>query len=108
MKTAVVKKSNPYYPIHPGEIIKDEIEYRGISQRKLAMQMDISYTMLNEILNGKRPVNTEFALLIEAALGLDAEMLINMQTRYNLQVARKDAKNIARFKQLRKACASFL
>jgi len=40
--------------------------------------------MLNEILNAKRPVNTEFALLIEAALGVDPETLMNMQTRYNI------------------------
>jgi len=52
--------------------------------------MGISYSQLNEVLNGKRPVNTELALLFEAALGLDPEMLLNMQTRYNMQVARAD------------------
>jgi hypothetical protein len=40
----------PFEPTHPGEIIKDEIEYRGLSQRKLAAQMGISYMLLNEIL----------------------------------------------------------
>jgi addiction module HigA family antidote len=75
---------NLYHPTHPGEILKDEIEYRGISQRKLATEMDVSYTVLNEILNVKRPINTEFALLIEAALGLDAEPLLKMQARYNM------------------------
>ena len=43
----------PYTPTHPGEILKEEIEYRGISQKKLAEQIGISYTMLNEILNAK-------------------------------------------------------
>ena len=43
----------PSEPIHPGEILKDEIEYRGISQRKLARQMGISPTLLNEIVNGR-------------------------------------------------------
>lgn len=95
----------PYYPIHPGEIIKDEIEYRKISQRKLASQTGISYTLLNELLNGKRDVNTEYALLIEAALNIDAEALLRMQTRYNIQVANKDKKLIARLNNIRKACA---
>ena len=49
----------PFQPTHPGEVIKDEIEYRGISQRALAAQIGVSYTQLNEVLNGKRTLNTE-------------------------------------------------
>ena len=43
----------PYTPTHPGEVIKEEIEYRGISQKVLSQQMGVSYSLLNEILNGK-------------------------------------------------------
>ena len=57
-------KMEPFEPTHPGEIIKDEIEYRGITQRALAAQIGVSYTQLNEVLNGKRALNTELALLI--------------------------------------------
>lgn len=42
------------YPSHPGEVLKDEIEYRKISQRKLAENIVMSHTALNEILNGRR------------------------------------------------------
>jgi len=84
------KKHTPFYPIHPGEILKDEIEYRKIPQKELAKQMGVSYSMLNEILNGKRPVTAALALLFEAALELDAEMFVSMQARYNLQTARQD------------------
>lgn len=66
----IANNLTPSNPIHPGELIKDEIEYRGISQRKLALQMGVSPTLLNEILNGKRSVSTEYALLFEAALVL--------------------------------------
>ncbi len=100
------KRSEPFYPIHPGEILKDEIEYRGISQRKLASQLGISHSLLNEILNAKRQINTEFALLMEAALNLDAEMLVNMQTRYNIQTARQDVDKQNRLNEIRKICAS--
>ena len=106
--TMVANKLTPFYPIHPGEILKDEVEYRKISQRALARQMGISYSQLNEVLNGKRPVNTELALLFEAALGLDPEMLLNMQTRYNMQVARADQRTQDRWTEVRKLCASFL
>ena len=72
-----------FYPTHPGEILKEEIEYRGISQRKLAAQMGMSYTVLNEILNARRPLTTNTALLIEAVLGIEADTLMRIQTKYN-------------------------
>ena len=80
----------PFEPTHPGEVIKDEIEYRGISQRALAAQIGVSYTQLNEVLNGKRILNTELALLISAALDIDAEPLLAMQTCYNVITARRN------------------
>ena len=51
------------YPTHPGSILKDEIAYRGITQHKLAEQMGIPYSALNEILNGRRPLTEKTALL---------------------------------------------
>ena len=96
------------YPTHPGEIIKEELSVRGISQKQFAEYSDLSYTMLNEILNSKRPVTTEIALVIESALGISAELLINMQSSHNLQIARQDKKIITRLNKIRKACASLL
>ena len=90
----------PFVPTHPGEIIKDEIEYRGISQKQLSKQIDVPYTMLNEILNGKRPVTASFAILIEAAIGIEADLFVNMQARYNMQVARIDKKLQIRVKKV--------
>ena len=95
----------PYTPTHPGEVLKEEIEYRGISQKKLSQQMGVSYSMLNEILNAKRPVTETLALCFEAALDLEAEMLINMQMRYNMQAARKDSNLKARLSEIRKYAA---
>lgn len=65
----------------------------------------MSYTMLNEILNCKRPVNTEFAMLVEAALDIDAEPLLKIQTKYNMLTARKDKTFAERLEQVRKICA---
>jgi addiction module HigA family antidote len=80
----------PFSPTHPGEVLKNEIDFLKISRRELATQMGISYSILNGILNLKRPINMEFALRVEAALGLEAEMLINLQTRYNIHTTRAD------------------
>ena len=74
---------------HPGDVLKEELEARGISQKKFAEVLNVPYTQLNEILNGKRPVTTDFALMTEVALGINPELLINMQSRYNLSVSRQ-------------------
>lgn len=101
----IANNIEPAYPTHPGEILKEEIEYRGISQRKLAAEMDVSYTQLNEVLNGKRPLNTEFALLIEAALDLPAEPLLEIQARYNLLVVKQNSQFLEKLNKVRKIAA---
>lgn len=101
----IANNLTPSEPIHPGEILKEEIECRNLSQRKLAAQMGISPTLLNEILNGKRAVSTEYALLFEAALGIDAEPLLKMQAEYNMQMAKADKSFAERLANIRKIAA---
>ena len=93
--------------IHPGEMIKDEIIARGLTQKELAQQMGVSYTVFNEILNGKRPVTTEYALLLEAALGTDANIWIGMQAEYNMQKVKQDKSFMKRLEKIRKIAAFF-
>ena len=107
METLEANKMEPFQPTHPGEVIKDEIEYRGISQRALAAQIGVSYTQLNEVLNGKRTLNTEMALLISAALDIDAEPLLAMQMRYDVITARRNQSFVSRLKSIRKIAAAF-
>lgn len=103
--TMIANNLIPAYPTHPGEILKDEIEYRGISQRKLAEQMGLTYSVLNEILNARRPMTEKTALLFEAALGVDAEPLMRLQLKYNMQTTRKDETFMERLAQVRKIAA---
>ncbi len=93
--------------IHPGEMIKDEIVARGLTQKELAQQMGVSYTVFNEVLNGKRPVTTEYALLLEAALGIDANIWIGLQTSYNIQRAKSNRTFMQRLEKVRKYAAIF-
>ncbi|MCQ2150239.1 MAG: HigA family addiction module antitoxin [Bacteroidales bacterium] len=104
----MTQTNKPFIAVHPGELVKDKIEARGVSQKKLAEILGVPYTMLNEILNGKRPVTTETALLLEAALDINAEMLVNMQSSYSLQTARKNKTLTDRFTSVRQACAAML
>ena len=103
----IANNMEPYIPTHPGEILKEEIEYRGISQKRLAKDMGVAYTLLNEVLNAKRPVNTEFALLIEAILDLPAEPLLTMQSRYNVITTKRNRKFMDKLNNIVKKIAIY-
>jgi len=93
-------------PTHPGDVLKEEIESRGISQKRFSELLSVPYTQLNEVLNGKRAVTTDFALMVEAALGINPELLINMQNRYNMAIARQKPSLAGRLAAIRRACAA--
>ena len=101
----VANNITPAIPTHPGAILKDEIEYRGISQRDLAEKMGIAYSALNEILNAKRPVTEKTALLFEAALGVNAEPLLKLQMKYNIQTTKEDSSFMKRLANVRRIAA---
>lgn len=93
--------------IHPGEILKEEVEYRGIKQTVLAEQMGLSYKMLNDILNCRRPLTATTALLFEAALGVNAGLLMRMQLDYNMQTTQQDKSFIQRLERIKRIAAVF-
>ena len=92
-------------PTHPGEVVKDELEARNISQREFAQRVGISYTILNEILNAHRSMSANNALLFEAALGIPADSLMQIQTKYTMQTARRDSRITDWMKQISKVAA---
>lgn len=101
----IANNIEPLAPIHPGEMIKEEIECRGISQKKLAAQTGIPYTALNEVLNCKRPVSTEYALLLEAALGIEAGIWIQTQADYDLITTKRNKTFAQRLESIRRIAA---
>ncbi|MBO4655625.1 MAG: HigA family addiction module antidote protein [Bacteroidales bacterium] len=98
----IANNLTPYIPTHPGEIIKDEIEARGITQRQLSEVTGIAYSVVNEVLNAKRPVTVEYALLIAKALDLDADTFIRMQAEYDLQTTKRNQSFMRRLTAVRK------
>ncbi len=102
---AMAENDFGFYSTHPGEVIKDEIEFRKISQRKLAAEIGMSHTALNEILNAKRPVTTTSAYLLEAALGVPAAMLLKLQLQYDMKMAKSDKNLLDRLAAIRKIAA---
>lgn len=103
----IANNLKPYKPTHPGEVLKDELEYRGISQRGLAKEMGISYSVLNEVLNAKRALNPELAMMMEAALGVDAAPLLAMQNEYDMLMAERNESFMEKLKNIRRIAAVF-
>ena len=71
--------------VHPGMMIKPELDERGISQKEFAKMLDTQPSHLSEVLNGKRSLTTELAVKIEKTIGLPAKILLAAQTQYELE-----------------------
>lgn len=74
--------------IPPGEILAEELEARGLTQRELANQIGRPAQVINEIVRGKKAITPETALQLEQALGPSAEFWMGLQTTYELTLAR--------------------
>ncbi len=77
-------------PVHPGRILKRELEARDMSANRLAIASRLSSGRIVEILNGKRGVSPETALRLARYFGNDARFWLNLHTAYELAVAERD------------------
>lgn len=84
----------PFMAVHPGMMIKPELEERGISQKAFAQMLGTQPSHLSEVLNGKRALTTELAMKIESAIGLPAKILLSAQTQYELESAGADTQKV--------------
>ena len=77
----------PFVATHPGEMIKDELKERKMTQKQLAAESGIKASVLSETINGKRSVSLNVAVALEKVLGVPADVWMNMQTQYDLDTA---------------------
>ena len=75
--------------VHPGNILKLELEEREIKQKDFAERLGIAASNLNEYIKGKRGFSAEFSLKLEDLLGIPASNWMNLQKNYELIIARK-------------------
>lgn len=73
----------------PGELLKEELAERKITQTEFAGRLGMRQSHLNEILQGKRRMSAQMALKLEKELGASAEFWMGLQTRYDLEVERQ-------------------
>jgi addiction module HigA family antidote len=76
--------------VHPGRILKREIEARGLSANKLALALRVPSGRITSILNGKRAISPETALRLAQYFGNSAQFWMNLQSRYDLAVAEQE------------------
>ena len=77
----------PFIATHPGEMIKDELKERKMTQKQLAEISGIKASVLSETINGKRSVSLNMAVALEKALEIPADIWMNMQNQYDLDSA---------------------
>ena len=80
--------------IHPGEILLEEfLEPVGISQYRLAKDINVPPRRVNEIVLGKRAITPDTALRLSRYFGLSERFWINLQTRYDIEVEKDKLQN---------------
>lgn len=78
-----------FSPIHPGEILREEFLIPlGVSQYRLAKEIHVPARRINEIVLEKRGISADTALRLGRYFGTTAQLWINLQARYDLEVAR--------------------
>ena len=76
-------------PIHPGEILVDELTELGMSAKALASTLHVSPNRVYQILAGKRNLTADTALRLSRYFGTSADFWMNLQSAYDLDLARQ-------------------
>ena len=81
-------KKQKLSPVHPGEILMEEfLEPMGVSQYRLAKDISVPARRINEIVHGRRSITADTALRLGRFFGNSPQFWLNLQTRYDLEVA---------------------
>ena len=80
---ATDKKIFPSRAVHPGEILREELKARGVKQKDLAVQLGYAPSQLNEVIQGKRRINSDLAFKLEQALGITHAFWMESQATYD-------------------------
>ncbi len=81
-------------PIHPGEILMEEfLKHMGVSQYRLAKDINVPARRINEIVQGKRSITPDTALRLSRYFGLSERFWVNLQARYDLEKEKDRLKN---------------
>ena len=87
-------KNKNMAPIHPGTILLEEfLQPMGISQYRLAKNISVPARRINEIVHGKRSITADTALRLGRFFDMTPQFWMNLQSRYDLEVAEDNLAN---------------
>ncbi len=78
-------------PIHPGEILADELEELGVSPTELSRQIRVPANRITQIVNGKRAITGDTALRLAHWFGTSPQFWMNLQALYDVRLAEQQA-----------------
>jgi addiction module HigA family antidote len=77
-------------PVHPGKTLAAELEARGLTANALALKLRVSANRITDIVRGHRAISPETALRLGRFFGTSAQFWLNLQTNYDLAIARQE------------------
>mgnify|MGYP000893591853 FL=1 len=77
-------------PVHPGEVLKDELDDIGLTQSALATHIGVLPKTINEICRGKRGISAEMAMKLSKALGGSPQFWLNLQNNWEISKINAD------------------
>lgn len=81
----------PPRPVHPGKVLKQEIEFRGLSANRLAIELRVPTNRITRILNEQFGITADTAIRLSRYLGGNAEFWLRLQTMYELRRAQRES-----------------
>ena len=103
--------SNGMQPVHPGEILRDELEELGMSASALASELAVPTNRVTAILNGQRGVTADTALRLSRYFGTTPQLWLNLQKTFELRLAEiesgKDIEEQVRPREIAHAIADY-
>src|SRR5437763_15803970 len=87
-------RKRPIYPVHPGEILADELAELNTSPTELARALHVPANRISQLVGGKRAMTADTALRLEGWGGVRAAFWLNLQQRYELDLAREKSDEI--------------
>lgn len=78
-------------PIHPGEVLSEELEQLGISPTELSRQIRVPANRISQIINGKRAITGDTALRLAHWFGTSPQFWMNLQALYDVRLAEQEA-----------------
>jgi addiction module HigA family antidote len=82
-----MNNTTPYIATHPGELMRDEMRERGLTQRQLASLAGLTPSMVSALVNARCNVTEDIAAALEKALGIPVVMWMNLQSQYDHDLA---------------------